>query len=260
MSGGEAGVRGFLDAYDAATGERVWRWWAVPAPGETGGDTWEGDAWKTGGGATWLTGSFDPELGLLYWGIGNPAPDWNGDVRPGDNLYTCSLGGPRGRHRGAALALPVHPARHPRLGREPDPGAGGRGMGRNDAQAGDPRQPQRVLLCARPRNRPVPAGDPVCDADLGGTDRRERTPGAHSGHGPERGGHAGVAEPRGGHELGTARPTTPTGRRSSCRPARWRPSTSRAMSNTSRGRRFSVAESAGWTARPPTGRSGRSTR
>lgn len=91
MSGGEAGVRGFLDAYDADTGERAWRWWAVPEPGEPGGDTWEGDAWKTGGGATWLTGSYDPELGLLYWGIGNPAPDWNGDVRPGDNLYTCSI-------------------------------------------------------------------------------------------------------------------------------------------------------------------------
>ena len=91
ISGGEAGVRGFLDAYDAETGELAWRWWAVPAPGEPGGDTWEGDSWKTGGGATWLTGSYDPELGLLYWGIGNPAPDWNGDVRPGDNLYTCSL-------------------------------------------------------------------------------------------------------------------------------------------------------------------------
>ncbi len=91
MSGGEAGVRGFLDAYDAGTGERLWRFWAVPEPGEPGGDTWEGDAWKTGGGATWLTGSFDPELGLLYWGLGNPAPDWNGDLRPGDNLFTCSL-------------------------------------------------------------------------------------------------------------------------------------------------------------------------
>ena len=91
MSGGEAGVRGFLDAYDAETGERAWRFWTVPSPDEPGGDTWEGDAWKTGGGATWLTGSYDPELGLLYWGIGNPAPDWNGDVRPGDNLYTCSI-------------------------------------------------------------------------------------------------------------------------------------------------------------------------
>ncbi len=91
ISGGEAGVRGFLDAYDAETGERAWRWWAVPGEGEPGNDTWGGDSWKTGGGATWLTGSYDPELGLLYWGTGNPAPDWNGDSRPGDNLYTCSL-------------------------------------------------------------------------------------------------------------------------------------------------------------------------
>jgi alcohol dehydrogenase (cytochrome c) len=91
VSGGEAGIRGFLDAYDAKTGEQLWRFWTIPAPGEPGHETWSGDAWKTGGGATWLTGSYDPELNLVYWGVGNPAPDWNGDVRPGDNLYTCSL-------------------------------------------------------------------------------------------------------------------------------------------------------------------------
>jgi alcohol dehydrogenase (cytochrome c) len=91
ISGGEAGVRGFLDALDASTGERLWRFWTIPGPGEPGHETWSGDAWKTGGGATWLTGSYDPDLDLVYWGIGNPAPDWNGDVRPGDNLYTCAL-------------------------------------------------------------------------------------------------------------------------------------------------------------------------
>ena len=91
VSGGEAGIRGFLDAYDAASGERIWRFYTIPGPREPGHETWEGEAWKTGGGATWLTGSYDPELDLLYWGTGNPAPDWNGDVRPGDNLYTCSL-------------------------------------------------------------------------------------------------------------------------------------------------------------------------
>jgi alcohol dehydrogenase (cytochrome c) len=91
ISGGEAGVRGFLDALDARTGERLWRFWTIPGPGEPGHDTWGGESWKTGGGATWLTGSYDPELDTLYWGVGNPAPDWNGDVRPGDNLYTCSL-------------------------------------------------------------------------------------------------------------------------------------------------------------------------
>ena len=91
ISGGEAGIRGFLDAYDAKTGKRLWRFWTIPAPGEPGGDTWPADSWKTGGGATWLTGSYDPALRLVYWGTGNPAPDWNGDSRKGDNLYTCSL-------------------------------------------------------------------------------------------------------------------------------------------------------------------------
>lgn len=91
ISGGEAGIRGFLDAYDSETGERAWRSHTIPGPGEPGNDTWGGDSWKTGAGATWLTGSYDPELDLLYWGTGNPGPDWNGDSRPGDNLYTCSL-------------------------------------------------------------------------------------------------------------------------------------------------------------------------
>jgi alcohol dehydrogenase (cytochrome c) len=92
IAGAEGGIRGFLDAYDPKTGKRVWRFWTIPAPGEPGSETWGGgDAWKHGGGSTWLTGSFDPDLNLLYWGTGNPGPDYNGDVRPGDNLYTCSL-------------------------------------------------------------------------------------------------------------------------------------------------------------------------
>jgi len=91
ISGGEAGIRGFLDAYDAKTGQLAWRLWTIPAPGEPGHDTWKSDSWKTGGAPTWVTGSYDPELNLIYWGTGNPGPDWNGDVRPGDNLYSCSL-------------------------------------------------------------------------------------------------------------------------------------------------------------------------
>lgn len=91
VSGGEAGIRGFLDAYDAKTGKQLWRFWTVPSPGEPGSQTWPGDSWVHGGGATWLTGSYDPELKLLYWGTGNPGPDWNGDSRIGDNLYTSSL-------------------------------------------------------------------------------------------------------------------------------------------------------------------------
>ncbi len=91
IAGGEYGIRGFLDAYDAATGKRAWRFYTIPEPGETGSETWGSDAWRTGGGSTWLTGSFDPALGLLYWGVGNAAPDFNGDVRPGDNLFTASV-------------------------------------------------------------------------------------------------------------------------------------------------------------------------
>jgi len=91
VSGGEAGVRGFIDAYDSKTGKQAWRFWTIPGPGEPGHDTWKTDGWQTGGGSTWVTGSYDPQLNIVYWGIGNPGPDWNGDDRPGDNLYTCSL-------------------------------------------------------------------------------------------------------------------------------------------------------------------------
>ena len=90
-AGGEFGIRGFLDAYDAATGKQLWRFYTVPGPGEFGNTTWSGDSWKRGSGATWLTGSYDPELNLLYWTVGNPGPDDNADVRQGDNLFTCAV-------------------------------------------------------------------------------------------------------------------------------------------------------------------------
>lgn len=90
VSGGELGIRGFVVALDAATGSEVWRTHTIPAPGEPGNDTWPGDSWQTGGAAVWLTGHYDPELGLTYWGTGNPGP-WIGDQRPGDNLYTNSV-------------------------------------------------------------------------------------------------------------------------------------------------------------------------
>jgi alcohol dehydrogenase (cytochrome c) len=87
-AGGEFGIRGFVAAYDASTGNEIWRFNTIPSPGEPGHDSWESDAWKTGGGSSWLTGSYDPDLNLTYWGIGNPGPDWNPAQRPGDNLYT----------------------------------------------------------------------------------------------------------------------------------------------------------------------------
>ena len=90
-SGGDDGVRGFLAAFDAQTGKEVWRFWTIPGPGEFGNDSWPGDMWQHGGGTTWMPGTYDPELNTLYWGTGNPSPDFDGSVRPGDDLYTSCL-------------------------------------------------------------------------------------------------------------------------------------------------------------------------
>src|SRR6202521_4326248 len=90
-AGGEYSIRGFIAAYNVHTGKEMWRFHNIPEPGEPGNETWGGDSWKTGGGSVWVTGSYDPALNLTYWGIGNPGPDWNGDSRPGDNLYTASV-------------------------------------------------------------------------------------------------------------------------------------------------------------------------
>ena len=101
-SGGDYGIRGFIAAFDVETGEETWRFYTIPGPGEPGHETWEPcppssgefcdpDAWKHGGGAVWVTGSYDPELNLTYWGVGNPGPDFNKNQRPGDNLYSDSV-------------------------------------------------------------------------------------------------------------------------------------------------------------------------
>jgi alcohol dehydrogenase (cytochrome c) len=91
VSGGEFGIRGFVDAYDVTTGKRAWRFYTVPAKGDPGGDTWLADSWQRGGGAAWMTGTYDPKLNLLYWTVGNPGPDLYGKDRLGDNLYTDSV-------------------------------------------------------------------------------------------------------------------------------------------------------------------------
>ena len=91
VAGGEEGARGFLDAYRASTGERVWRWYSIPKRGEKGSETWIGQALEHGCGATWMPGSYDPQLDLIYWAIGNPCPDIAGEERIGDNLYTSSV-------------------------------------------------------------------------------------------------------------------------------------------------------------------------
>ncbi len=91
VAGGEFGIRGFIAAYDVKTGKEAWRFNTVPGPGEVGHETWSGDSWKTGGASVWMTGSYDPALNLTYWGIGNAGPDYNGDLRLGDNLYSSSV-------------------------------------------------------------------------------------------------------------------------------------------------------------------------
>jgi alcohol dehydrogenase (cytochrome c) len=89
-SGGELGIRGWVAAFDAKTGKEVWKTYTIPGPGEPGHDTWPGETWKTGGVSSWITGSYDPQLNLVFWGTGNAAP-WPGDQHPGDNLYATSV-------------------------------------------------------------------------------------------------------------------------------------------------------------------------
>jgi len=91
VAGGEFGIRGFIAAFDARTGREVWRFYTIPGPGEPGHETWQSDDWQNGGASIWVTGSYDPDLNLTYWGIGNPGPDWNPAQRPGDNLYSDSV-------------------------------------------------------------------------------------------------------------------------------------------------------------------------
>jgi alcohol dehydrogenase (cytochrome c) len=91
VAGAEFGIRGFIAAYDARTGNEAWRFYTVPGPGEPGHETWQSGDWEHGGGSVWVTGSYDRELNLTYWGTGNPGPDWNPAQRPGDNLYTSSV-------------------------------------------------------------------------------------------------------------------------------------------------------------------------
>jgi alcohol dehydrogenase (cytochrome c) len=91
VAGGEFGIRGYIVALDVNTGKELWRFYTIPGPGEPGHETWSGDSWMHGGAPVWVTGSFDPETNLTFWGTGNAGPDWNGDARLGDNLYSSSV-------------------------------------------------------------------------------------------------------------------------------------------------------------------------
>ncbi len=91
LAGGDLGVRGYIAAFDAKTGRELWRFYTIPGPGEPGHETWSGDSWKTGGAGVWNSGAYDPETNLVYFGTGNPAPDWDGRSRLGDNVYSDSV-------------------------------------------------------------------------------------------------------------------------------------------------------------------------
>ncbi len=88
VAGGEYGIRGYIAAYDAETGKEAWRFYTIPGPGEAGHETWSGDSWMHGGASIWMTGAYDPDANLTYWGVGNPGPDFHGNDRGGDNLYS----------------------------------------------------------------------------------------------------------------------------------------------------------------------------
>ena len=155
VAGGEFGVRGFVQAFDAQTGKSAWKTYTIPAPGEPGSDTWQkADTWKTGGASTWMTGNYDADTNTVYWGTGNASP-WFGDQRPGDNLYTSStvaLDGDTGKIKGH---FQYHQNEFLGLGRDECPDAGGLPEGRRDdqgpAQAGAQRLP--VLAQAQPGRR-----------------------------------------------------------------------------------------------------------
>jgi len=91
VAGGEYGIRGFIDAYDARTGKQAWRFYTIPGPGEPGFNSWAGESWKIGGTGVWVTGAYDAEQNAIFFGTGNPGPDYHSGSREGDNLYSCSL-------------------------------------------------------------------------------------------------------------------------------------------------------------------------
>ena len=118
VAGGEFGVRGFVEAFDAETGKSAWKTYSIPAPGEPGSDTWQKpDTWKTGGASTWMTGNYDLDANVVYWGTGNGSP-WFGDQRPGRQPLHVLDGGARWRYRQDQGALSVPPERIVGLGRD----------------------------------------------------------------------------------------------------------------------------------------------
>ena len=162
-SGGDRGVRDWIAALDPKTGDMKWKTYSIPAPGEPGSETWKdkNNAWQTGGGAFYVTGSYDPATNLTYWGSGNPVPGYDASYRPGDNLYTVERARLRCRDRQDRLVFPVHAERQPRLRRDRHPHPHRHQGERRGPQDRHPCGPQRLQLHVRPQQRPVPQGGAI---------------------------------------------------------------------------------------------------
>ena len=220
-SGGDEGVRGFLAAFDQATGKEAWRFWTVPKRGEPGSETWQGTDIDHPCATAWLTGTYDAELDTLYWPTGNPCPDYDGAQRVGDNLYSDSILALDAEDGPAEVALPVHAARRLGLGRPAAAGARRRRLAGQAAQAPAAREPQRLLLRARPHERRAAPGQAVRqEADLGARDRPRRPSRARSRTRrrpprAERSARRSKARPTGSPPRSTRPPASTT-----CRPSR----------------------------------------
>ena len=174
-SGGDDGVRGFVAAYDAETGKECWRFWTIPGPGEFGSSSWPGESYKLGGGTTWMPGTFDAELNTLYWGTSNPAPDFDGDPRPGDDLYTDSLlalDADSGKLKWHFQFTPHDLYDYDAVETPMLVDANYKGQ---CAEIGGGSESQWVFVRAGPHEWEIFVGDAICgEAELGDGDRRER--------------------------------------------------------------------------------------
>ncbi len=166
---------------------KLWRFYTIPGPGEPGNETWSGESWKTGGAGVWNSGAYDPDANLVYFGTGNPAPDWDGRSRLGDNLYSDSVVALDADTGTAEMALPVHAAR--RSGLRLHAGARPRrhGVAGPPAQGDVVGEPQRPRLRAGSRHRRVPARQAVRESELDGRLRQERPAAARPGQDPDAG-------------------------------------------------------------------------
>ena len=202
ISGGDEGVRGFLAAFDRASGKEVWRFWTVPRPGEPHADTWRGRDIEHGCASTWLTGTYDEALDTLYWPTGNPCPDYDGRERAGRQPVFGFRARARAVDRPVEVALPVHAARRLGLGRAAARRARRRGLAWGAAPPAAPCESQRLLLHPRPHERGDAGGDAICDeSHVGAWNWRRRPPGARARPGADARRRQGLPVGGGRHEL-----------------------------------------------------------